>query len=244
MRREINKAKESRQVPNSAENFEDQRDRRYVFSMYIKVKILRDISTYILTARYCFYDSFKIVKPHRGNTTRGKLTIYPRGFPRFLETEVRFRQSSQVRPFESQSRPPRCRVRGSVSVLDVTQNPAYSDPRIFGLSGCRASPAPPDSGRQVREFLDLWIPKSCRKCRLLNSQIFAPPRIYRSPNSWIQEFLDSQIPRLFNESDQLPPSYSSPPSPPTKPQDTRISFSFLLVSVCRISVLEILTSSI
>lgn len=46
--------------PNSAENFEDQGGRRYVFSMYIKIS--RDISTYILT-RYRFYNDGFIVKP-------------------------------------------------------------------------------------------------------------------------------------------------------------------------------------
>lgn len=56
--------------PNSAENFEDQGDRRYVFSMYIK--IFRDISIYILT-RYRFYNDGFIVKPQpRANTIKKK----------------------------------------------------------------------------------------------------------------------------------------------------------------------------
>ena len=56
--------------PNSAENFEDQGDRRYVFSMYIK--IFRDISIYILT-RYRFYNDGFIVKSQpRANTIKKK----------------------------------------------------------------------------------------------------------------------------------------------------------------------------
>lgn len=56
--------------PNSAENFEDQGGKCYVFSMYIKIS--RDISIYILT-RYRFYNDGFIVKPQpRANTIKKK----------------------------------------------------------------------------------------------------------------------------------------------------------------------------
>lgn len=56
--------------PNSAENFENQGGKRYVFSMYIKISM--DISTYILT-RYRFYNDGFIVKSQpRANTIKKK----------------------------------------------------------------------------------------------------------------------------------------------------------------------------
>lgn len=71
--------------PNSAENFEDQDGRRYVFSMYIKIS--RDISTYILT-RYRFYNDGFIVKPQpRANTIKKEKLQYGR-VSHFLETFV------------------------------------------------------------------------------------------------------------------------------------------------------------
>lgn len=64
--------------PNSAENFEDQDGRRYVFSMYIRIS--RDILTYILT-RYRFYNDGFIVKPQpRANTIKKEKNYNTGGF--------------------------------------------------------------------------------------------------------------------------------------------------------------------